>query len=83
LEKIQESDKFNSERKAEEKRREAEAEEKRGLEILKNGDLVKHRDTDEIGVVVEAERRSFIDVPLDGKVCRCDRADAEVINETR
>jgi len=58
--------------------------------IPKNGDLVKHKDTDETGVVVEAElrygrseRQLFIDVLINGKIRKWNRAYVEVIDESR
>jgi hypothetical protein len=65
--KIQESDKFNREREAEERRREAAAEEKRGYDILKNGDLAMNRDNGKIGVIVEAGYRSWVEVHVNEK----------------
>ena len=98
--KIQESDKFNRERGAKEKRRkaatEAEAEEKRGLEILKNGDLVRNVQCRQHGgrhstqpknhppgIIIEAGYRSFVDVLVNGKVHRWNRENIEVICESR
>jgi len=77
--KIQESDKFNSERRAPEIRREAEAEEKRGLEILKNGDLAMNRDNGKIGVIVEAGYRSWVEVHTNEKNHKWPRDCIEII----
>jgi len=56
-------------------------EEKRGLEILANGDLVKHRDSNEIAVIVEAGYRSFVDVLTGEGVCRWNRDRIEIIDK--
>ena len=86
-----------SQREVEKAQRKAEdEEEKRGLEILKKGDLVinaqchKHkchhpRDPKgcKLGIIVESGYRSFVDILIDGKIRRWNREDVEVINENR
>ena len=89
---IKESNRFRDDTSAWEKRRkdlerkradalERQEEEKRDMDIFRNGDLVKNTLHGETGVIVEAGYRSHVEVLADGSAVKWLRRHVEVINE--
>ena len=70
-----------SQREAEKAQREA-AEEERGYDIFKSGDLVKNAVNDKTGVVIEPRFRDWVLVFVEGKDVHWPRKRIEVISES-